>query len=42
MNLVFNGNIVQALQRVQNAAAANQISAVVAPRVVRLGLKVQW
>jgi len=37
-----NGNIVQALQRTQNAATANQISAVVAPRVVRLGIKVTW
>jgi hypothetical protein len=39
---VLNGNTVQALQRVQNAATANQISAIVAPRVVRLGLKVNW
>jgi hypothetical protein len=39
---VFNGNTVQALQRLQNAATANQISAIVAPRVVRVGLKVNW
>src|SRR5262245_8378444 len=39
---IMNGNTVQALQRTQNAATANQISAVVAPRVVRLGVKVTW
>jgi hypothetical protein len=39
---LMNGNTVQALQRTQNAATANQISAVVAPRVVRVGLKVTW
>lgn len=39
---VMNGNTLQALQRTQNAATANQISAVVAPRVVRLGVKVTW
>ncbi|HEY7288684.1 MAG TPA: carboxypeptidase regulatory-like domain-containing protein [Vicinamibacterales bacterium] len=39
---VMNANTVQALQRTQNAATANQISAVVAPRVVRLGVKVTW
>jgi hypothetical protein len=39
---VMNGNTVQALQRTQNAATANQISAVLAPRVVRLGVKVTW
>jgi hypothetical protein len=39
---VMNGNTIQALQRTQNAATANQISAVVAPRVVRLGVKVTW
>jgi hypothetical protein len=39
---VMNANTGQALQRTQNAATANQISAVVAPRVVRLGVKVSW
>jgi hypothetical protein len=39
---VMNGNTVQALQRTQNAATANQISAVLAPRVVRVGVKVTW
>ena len=38
----FNFNTVQALQRTQNAATANNISAVVAPRVLRAGLKVTW
>src|SRR5262249_56063850 len=39
---VMNGNTVQALQRTQNAATANQISAVLAPRVIRAGVKVTW
>jgi hypothetical protein len=39
---VMNGNTVQALQRTQNAATANQISAVLAPRVVRVGVKMTW
>ena len=39
---VFNSNTVQALQRTQNASTANNISAVVAPRVVRVGVKLSW
>jgi hypothetical protein len=39
---VMNGNTVQALQRTQNAQTANQISAAVAPRVVRFGVRVSW
>jgi hypothetical protein len=39
---VSNNNTVQALQRQQNAATANNISAVVAPRVLRFGLRVSW
>ena len=38
----MNGNTVLVLQRTQNAATANQISAVAAPRVVRLGVTVTW
>ncbi|HEY7055922.1 MAG TPA: hypothetical protein VH458_05325, partial [Vicinamibacterales bacterium] len=38
----FNGNTIQALQRTQNAATANRISAIVAPRVARFGVKVTW
>jgi hypothetical protein len=37
-----NFNTIQALQRQQNAANANQISAVVAPRVLRFGVRVNW
>ncbi|MEO6239654.1 MAG: carboxypeptidase regulatory-like domain-containing protein [Vicinamibacterales bacterium] len=39
---VTNNNTVQALQRQQNAATANNISAVVAPRVLRFGVRVSW
>ena len=39
---VTNNNTVQALQRQQNASTANNISAVVAPRVLRFGVRVSW
>ena len=39
---LMNGNTVQALQRTQNAATANNISAVLAPRVARIGVRVTW
>jgi hypothetical protein len=39
---VSNANTIQALQRQQNATNANNISATVAPRVIRLGLRVNW
>jgi hypothetical protein len=39
---VSNNNTVQALQRQQNAATANNISAVVAPRVLRFGVRISW
>jgi hypothetical protein len=39
---VGNFNTIQALQRQQNATIANQISAVVAPRVIRFGIRVNW
>ena len=39
---ITNNNTVQALQRQQNAATANNISAVVAPRVLRFGVRVNW
>jgi len=37
-----NFNTIQALQRQQNAGSANQISSVVAPRVLRFGIRVNW
>jgi hypothetical protein len=37
-----NFNTVQALQRQQNANNANRISSVVAPRVIRFGIRVNW
>jgi hypothetical protein len=37
-----NFNTIQALQRQQNATNANQISSVVAPRVIRFGIRVNW
>ena len=39
---VGNFNTIQALQRQQNETTANQISAVVAPRVIRFGIRVKW
>lgn len=39
---VGNFNTIQALQRQQNAGNANQISSVVAPRVLRFGIRVNW
>jgi hypothetical protein len=37
-----NFNTVQALQRQQNSAIANNISSVLAPRVIRFGVRVNW
>ena len=39
---VMNSNTIQALQRTQNGATANNISAVLAPRVLRVGVRVNW
>ena len=39
---VFNDNTIQAVRVTQNAANANQIQAITAPRVLRFGLKVSW
>jgi hypothetical protein len=39
---VMNWNTVQALQRQQNATTANNISSVLAPRVLRVGVRVTW
>jgi hypothetical protein len=39
---VSNSNTIQALQRTQNGATANNISAVLAPRVARVGVRVNW
>jgi hypothetical protein len=39
---VANNNTVQAIRGTQNAANANNIQAVVAPRVVRFGIRVNW
>jgi hypothetical protein len=37
-----NNNTIQALQRQQNATTANNISATVAPRVIRFGIRMTW
>jgi hypothetical protein len=39
---VANSDIVQAIRGTQNASNANQIQAIVAPRVVRFGVRVNW
>jgi hypothetical protein len=39
---VMNSNTIQALQRQQNATTANQISSVLAPRVIRFGVRINW
>ncbi|HZT75121.1 MAG TPA: TonB-dependent receptor [Vicinamibacterales bacterium] len=39
---VFDSNTVQALRSTQNATNANNIQAIVAPRVARFGVKVSW
>ena len=37
-----NSNTIQAIRSRQNATNANQIQAIVAPRVIRFGLRVNW
>ncbi|HEX2457476.1 MAG TPA: hypothetical protein VHI99_27505, partial [Vicinamibacterales bacterium] len=37
-----NSNTVQAIRGTQNASNANQIQAIVAPRVIRFGVRVNW
>jgi hypothetical protein len=37
-----NANTVQAIRSRQNASNANQIQAIVAPRVIRFGVRVNW
>jgi hypothetical protein len=39
---VANSNTVQAIRGTQNASNANQIQAIVAPRVLRFGVRVSW
>jgi hypothetical protein len=39
---VSNGNTVLARRRTQNASNANVVSGIVAPRVIRFGVRVQW
>jgi hypothetical protein len=39
---VANSNTIQAIRGSQNASNANQIQAILAPRVVRFGIKVNW
>ena len=39
---ISNSNTIQALQRTQNGSTANNISAVLAPRVARIGVRVTW
>ena len=37
-----NSNTIQAIRSRQNAANANQVQAILAPRVVRFGVRVNW
>jgi hypothetical protein len=39
---VMNSNTVQAIRGTQNASNANQIQAILAPRVIRFGVRVSW
>ena len=39
---VGNYNTIQAIRGTQNATNANQIQAIVAPRVLRFGVKFNW
>ncbi|HWK11826.1 MAG TPA: TonB-dependent receptor, partial [Vicinamibacterales bacterium] len=39
---ITNGNTIQAMRGNQNASNANNIQAIVAPRVVRFGIRVNW
>ncbi len=39
---ILNGNIIQARQRTQNSTIANNIQALVAPRVARFGARLNW
>jgi hypothetical protein len=39
---VANSNTVQAIRGTQNASTANNIQAILAPRVVRFGMRVNW
>jgi hypothetical protein len=39
---LFNANTIQAIRSRQNASNANQIQAVVAPRIIQFGLKLAW
>jgi hypothetical protein len=39
---VANSNTIQAIRSRQNAANANQVQAILAPRVLRMGVRVNW
>jgi carboxypeptidase family protein len=39
---VMNNNILQGVRTTQNAANANQVQAITAPRVLRFGIRVNW
>ena len=39
---VGNYNTIQAIRGTQNATNANQVQAILAPRVMRFGIKVNW
>jgi hypothetical protein len=39
---VFNANTIQAIRSRQNASNANDIQAIVAPRVIQFGIKMAW
>lgn len=37
-----NSDTIQAIRGTQNASNANQIQAIVAPRVIRFGVRLNW
>ena len=39
---IGNANTIQAIRGTQNATNANQVQALLAPRVARFGIKVSW
>ena len=39
---VGNSNTIQSIRGTQNASNANQVQALLAPRVMRVGVKVNW
>ena len=39
---LLNGNTPLSIQPVQNVGNANQVSSILAPRVIRFGLRAEW